>query len=106
MNKWCGKIGFVADHVETSPGVWEEGMIERSYYGDIVRNSRSLQTTNEINDNVTISVTISIVADPYANQHIYDMRYIEFQGVKCKVNNVEVEYPRLKLSLGGKWNGN
>lgn len=106
MNKWCGKIGFVADHVETSPGIWEEGIVERTYFGDIIRNSRALQNANEINDNISISVTISVVADPYANQHIYDMRYIEFQGALCKVSNVEVAYPRLNLSIGGKWNGN
>lgn len=105
MNKWYGKIGF-ADHVETSPGIWEESITERAYYGDISRTSRSLQNSNGINDNVNISVTISIVADPYANQHIFDIRYIEFQGIKSKISNIDVEYPRLNLSIGGVWNGN
>ena len=105
MNKWYGKIGF-ADHVETSPGIWEENMIERSYYGDITRTSRSLQGSAEINDNISISVTISIVADPYANQHVFDMRYIEFQGALWKVSNVDVQFPRLNLTLGGLYNGN
>lgn len=105
MNKWYGKIGF-ADHVETSPGIWEEVIVERPYYGDVIRNSRSLQNSGEINDNVKISNKISIVADPYANQHMFAMRYVEFQGVKCKVDIVDVEYPRLHLSIGGVWNGN
>ena len=106
MNKWCGKIGFVADHVETSPGIFEESIIERVYCGDITRNSRMLQGAGEINDDVNISVTISIVADPYANQHMYEMRYIEFQGTFWKVSNIEVAYPRLNLFIGGHWNGN
>ena len=106
MNKWYGKIGF-ADHVETSPGIWEEVITERSYYGDIIRVSRSLTTTGDaINDDVNISNKISIVADPYANQHIFAMRYIDFQGIKWKIKDVEIEYPRLHLSIGGVWNGN
>lgn len=105
MNKWYGKIGF-ADHVETSPGIWEEVIVEYPYYGDIIRNTRSLQSSGEINDDVRISNKISIVADPYANQHMYAMRYIEFQGAKWKVGDIEVEYPRLHLSIGGIWNGN
>ncbi len=104
MNKWYGKIGY-ADTVETEPGLWESTITERSYYGDIIQNNRMIQNSGNINDNVNINNQISIVADPYANQHMYDMRYIEFQGAKWKVTNVTVQYPRLLLNIGGIWNG-
>lgn len=104
MAKWFGKIGF-AETVETKPGVWEEQITEREYYGDVIRNSRRLQTSSEkINDDLNISNQISIVADPYANEHFYSMRYAEFSGAKWKVTDVEVQYPRLTLTLGGVWN--
>lgn len=100
MAKWCGKIGY-AETVETEPGVWGELITERSYYGDTFRNTRLLGSSNGVNDNINVSNQISIVADPYANNHIYSMRYAEFQGVKWKVSNVDVQHPRLILTLGG-----
>lgn len=104
MAKWYGKIGY-ADTVEVRPGVWEEGITERSYYGELVRNIRSLASSGNLNDNVNISNEISIVADPFANQNFHAMRYIEFMGAKWKISNVEVQYPRLKLTIGGVYNG-
>ena len=104
MAKWYGVIGYAVT-VETDPGVWEETITERSYYGDTIRNTRMLQNSGEVNDNVNISNQISIVADPYANQNIYALRYIEFMGTKWKITNVDVQYPRLILTIGGVWNG-
>ena len=103
MAKWFGHIGY-ADMVEVEPGDWQEQITARPYFGDTIRNSRMLQNSGGINDNVNISNQISIVADPYANSHIYNMRYAEFQGAKWKVTNVEVQYPRLILTLGGLYN--
>ena len=37
--------------------------------------------------------------------HFTMIRYIEWMGVKWKVNNVEVQYPRLTLHIGGVFNG-
>ena len=104
MAKWYGEIGF-AETVETKPGVWVEQITSRNYYGDTVRNSRRLQSANQLNDNINISNQISIVADPYANNNFHSMRYAEFMGTKWKVTNVEVQYPRLILTIGGIYNG-
>lgn len=105
MAKWYGKIGYVSKTVELRPGVWDEEIIERAYYGDSYRNTRMLQNSGFVNDNVNVGNQISIVADPYAHNHIYDMRYAEFQGVRWKVTNVDVQLPRLILTLGGVYNG-
>lgn len=105
MSKWYGKIGY-AETVETEPGVWDEEITERAYYGDTFRNTRLLQNNSDgTNDNVNIANQISIVADPYANDHIYAMRYIEFQNAKWRVTNVEVQERRLILTVGGLYNG-
>lgn len=104
MAKWYGKIGF-AETVEAVPGVWKEDIIPRKYYGDVIRNSRRLQSTNQINDNVTISNRISIIADPYAKNNFHSMRYAEFMGTKWTIDDIEIEYPRLILTLGGVYNG-
>lgn len=103
MAKWFGKIGF-AETVEVRPGIWEEQITERNYYGDLVRNTRRLQSTDKLNDDIDISNEISIIADPYANQNFYSMRYVEFMGAKWKISNVEVSFPRLTLTIGGLYN--
>ena len=103
MTRWCGVIGY-AETLEIEPGVWSEEFTERKYYGDLLRNSRRLQGTQQINDNITISNQISILADPYAVQHFHAIRYAELFGTKWKVSSVEVQYPRLILTLGDGYN--
>lgn len=104
MAKYYGAIGY-AETVETTPGVWVERITERQYFGDLTRNSRSLQSAEQLNDNINVANEISIVADPFAYQNFHKMRYVEFMGTKWKINTVEVKYPRLILSTGGLYNG-
>ena len=104
MAKFYGVIGY-ADTVETDPGVWEEQITKRSYYGDLIRNTRRLESSGNLNDNINVSNEISIVADPFAIQNFHAMRYVEFQGAKWKITSVEVRHPRLILSVGGVYNG-
>lgn len=104
MAKWFGKIGF-AETKETTPGVWKEQITVREYFGDLTRNTRRLQSSENLNDNITVDNEISIVADPFANRNFHAMRYVEFMGTKWKVSTVEVQYPRLLLSLGDIYNG-
>lgn len=103
MAKYCGKIGY-ATTVETTPGVWSEQIVERKYYGDLTRNSRRIQSPDKVNDDIVIANQLSIVADPYAINNFHSMRYAEFMGAKWKVSDVEVQYPRLILTLGGVYN--
>ena len=104
MSKFYGAIGF-ASTVETVPGVYEEQIVSHNYYGDVNRNTRRLQTSDSVNDNINVSNEISIIADPYARENFHAIRYVEWMGTKWKVGTVEVQYPRLILSLGDVYNG-
>ena len=104
MAKYFGVIGF-AETKETVPGKWVEDITKREYYGDIIQNIRKLETSDQVNDNINVSNRISIVSDPYANQNFHAIRFAEFMGTRWKVSNIEVQYPRLILTLGGVWNG-
>ena len=104
MARYCGKIGF-AETKETKPGVWKDEIVARIYYGDLTRNARRLQSSGNLNDNIVVTNELSIVADPYANENFHAMRYAEFMGVKWKITSVEVQRPRLILSLGEVYNG-
>ena len=104
MAKFCGIIGYV-DTEEIKPGVWKEKVTRKRYYGDLNRNTRRLQSSDKVNDDIVISNEISILADPYAINNFHSMRYAELMGTKWKITNVEVKYPRLILALGGVYNG-
>ena len=104
MTKFMGVIGYVK-LVQTKPGVWVEQPFERRYFGDVLRTARRLEPSQQVNDNVTISNQLSILADGYAYEHILDMRYVVLWKQKWKITNVDVQRPRLLLTLGGKYNG-
>lgn len=105
MAKFSGAVGFAADAVETAPDVFTEGITERSYFGDVLRNTRQLENGEKINNDLSVSNSISIVADAYANEHFFAIRYVQWQGARWTVSDVEVQRPRLLLRLGGLYNG-
>ena len=104
MPKFCGNIGYAISK-ETTTGVWIEDIVERQYFGDVYRNTRKLQSGNQVNDSIDISNEISILSDPFANENFHSMRYVTYMGAKWKVSSVEVRYPRLILTVGGLYNG-
>lgn len=104
MAKFYGAIGY-ATTTEVSPGVWEEAIVEYTYSGDIVKNVRRLESGEGLNDNINISNQISIVADQMAFQHFHNIRYVEWMGALWKVSSIDVQIPRLLLTIGGVYNG-
>ncbi len=104
MAKFYGKIGY-GFATETSPGVWQDVITEYSYFGDVLRDSRLLQETEFVNDDITVGNFVSIVADAYALEHYHRIRYVDWSGTLWKVTNVEVKRPRLNLRFGGIYNG-
>lgn len=104
MAKFYGAVGYAVTE-ENTPGVWDERIIERMYYGELIRNTRKLQSTEYLNDDINISNEISILADPFAYANFHSIRYVDFMGAKWKIISVEVQYPRLILTVGGVYNG-
>lgn len=107
MTRWHGKVGY-SETEETAPGVWTPPHdTVREYYGDIVSNStRWSGNPDSTNDNLTVNTRISIVADAFAFEKFYSIKWIEFMGVRWKVDSVDPNQPpRLILTLGGVWNG-
>jgi hypothetical protein len=103
MAKFYGVIGYAISE-ETEPGVFEEQIIERNHVGDVIRNTRRLKEVGKVNDDITISNQISILSDPFVSNNFHTMRYVSYMGSKWKVVEVEVQYPRLILTLGGLYN--
>lgn len=106
MEKFYGKVGY-AETTETfeGSGIWTNQIVEKMYYGDVLTNHSKWQSSSNINDNLTISNKISIIADAYAYKNFSLIKYVEWMGVKWKVESIEVQRPRLILSIGGEFNG-
>jgi hypothetical protein len=104
MAKFHGRVGY-GESVEETPGVFVDRITEISYYGDVIQNSRSLRPVDTLNPAVSVGNSISIVADAYAREHFFAIRYVEWSGVLWTVSNVEVQSPRLILQLGEVYNG-
>lgn len=106
MARFYGIVGY-GESKETSPGsgVWEDVISERSYFGDVIRDTRKLEDGPNLNPDISVGNSISIVADKYANEHFFLIRYVMWEGVRWTVTNVEVRAPRLLLSIGSVYNG-
>lgn len=105
--KWHGKIGFETTiEVSDDPNkatVWKPTIKERYYYGDILRTVKRYDNGEKVNDDLSINNQFSIISDPYANQNFFNMRWIEWNGRKWKVNDITVEPPRITVNIGGEY---
>lgn len=100
MAKYYGMIGF-ANQIEETPGIWKEVIEERPYYGDIIRNNRRWDNSAKLNDDFSLNNVFSVVTDTYMHQHFPAMRYLEFQGSKFEIASVELNSPRVSITVGG-----
>ena len=101
--RYHGFIGYSVD-VETYPGVWEEEIVEHEYYGNVIKQRINVQGEKTINPKITISNNISIIANPYAYEHVEAIRYVTYLGKKWNVTDIEIQTPRIILTLGDIYN--
>ena len=104
MTKWSGVVGY-STASEVKPGVWDYIVTERSHVGDLIRNTRRSEGNDRVVDDLRLNNSVSIVADAYALDHFFEMRYLTLFGTKWVISTVEVVPPRLILQVGGVYNG-
>lgn len=98
-------VGY-GEQVNKGNGVWVDEITERNYTGDLTRTSSSLREGESLNKELSLSNTISIVADAYANEHFFAIRYVTWRGADWEVSSVDATTrPRLVLQLGGVYSG-
>lgn len=103
--KFCGKIGFALTK-EDPPGSWKEVVEDRIYFGDIQRYNASWESSEYLNDNFNIKNDISVLADSFLMENAGAMRYINYLGTNWKINSMNIQYPRIILTIGGVYNDN
>lgn len=106
MTRFYGEVGY-GNSVEAPPGsgVWVDEITEYAYTGNVIRNTRNMDPGDKVNNDISVSNSISVIADEYAIQHFFNIRYVKWAGARWTVTNVEVQSPRLILSLGSVYNG-
>ena len=104
MARYYGNVGF-AKQVETAPGVWVDEIVERPYSGSVIRDTHKWQSDEYLNDKFTVSNQISVVADIYALTNFPHIKYVEWMKSKWRVSNIEINRPRIIITLGGLYNG-
>ena len=103
MPKCSGVIGYALAG-ETQPGVWTEGITEKKYIGEIVKDNRRIVDQSEINGSINISNNISIISNRFMLDNMAYMRYLTFNNSKWKISSVEIKPPRIIITLGGLYN--
>lgn len=106
MTKFYGIIGFViTKERDDEPGSWDKDVVEKAYSGDVVKDTRRIQTSsNSTNDEIRVNKVISIIANEFAFEQFQYIRYVEWMSCKWKVTDIEPAFPRLILTLGGVYN--
>ena len=104
MARFYGRVGF-GHTVEVRPGVMEDIITERPLYGDVLRPGRSFNEDGKVHRDTQMTNRISVLADDYAAENFYAIRFVEWKGVLWYVSSVSEERPRLILSLGEVYNG-
>jgi len=97
-------VGY-ASMTLTAPGVWSESIEDRPYTGDLLQTmSRWRDNAEQVNPNLSLQNRLSILADPFANDNFHNIRYIKWAGGTWEVTGVDVNRPRLILTIGGVYN--
>lgn len=104
MAKYADYIGYAITK-ETSPGVWTEHYTEQLMCGDLLSDTYSRRSDTKVNDDITMSNRISVIAHPEQVMNAMNIRYARYMGMVLKVTSIDVKSPRLILTLGGVYNG-
>lgn len=106
MGRFAGKVGFVNGEGHLVKGVWQKGISERPYKGEYLNQTQTIVGDDKVNNDISFSERISIVADSFAIENYEFVKYVEKKpGLVVEVTSVTDARPRLVLTLGGVYNG-
>lgn len=98
--RYSGVVGFIEKEIETEPGVFTTGYREHHVTGTLLSSSQNNRNNSSINNELSISNRLSIVADRYTYQNMRNIRYVSFMGETYYVTSITELRPRLTLEMG------
>jgi hypothetical protein len=98
MARFAGFVGYVTQ-VESVPGVWSPVENPKYMRGDVIRQSSTSQ-----NGDISLNHRVSLIGDSYTFNNYYNIKWVEIGSAKWSVTSVEIQRPRVIITLGGLWN--
>lgn len=103
MARFTGLVGYVTQE-ESVPGVWSPVETQKMMKGDMIRQSSSGQNGDKVHSDISLNHRVSLLGDSYAFNNYYNLKWIMVNGRKWEVSSVEIQRPRIIVSIGGLWN--
>lgn len=104
MARFHGKVGFI-EPKEIEPGIWEDTPVEKSYTGVILSAHTKWEENQSLNDNLTLSTRVAITMNTTQTCSLGYIRYVSLHGQRWCVTKIDVQAPKVILSIGGLYNG-
>ena len=104
--KFFGVIGYGIPQ-EDSYGVVTNRHVEHMHYGDVTKVVSRNEPAQQVNDNIRLVNSFSIVMDAFITENFQYIKYIVFLGVKWAVTSVQKDpdRPRIIIEAGKVYNG-
>jgi len=104
MARFSGEVGYVTQE-ETTPGVWTSVDKVRTMRGDLIRQNANNRDSDKANGDVSLNHRVSLVGDAYSFANYFNIKWIKIDGYKWKVTSIEIQSPRIIVTIGGMYNG-
>jgi hypothetical protein len=104
MAKFSGLVGYVTQE-EQVPGVWSPVEKTAMMKGDVIRLSSTYQDNGKVNSDMSLNHRVSLIGDAYAFENYFKLKWVDFNGLRVEINSIEMQRPRIIITLGGVWNG-
>ena len=104
MNRYSGVIGVRGEPVETSPGIFDDGLFEVHVTGKVYRKHSRWSQGEASQDEIQINHVIKFIPTDSILSNLDGVAYATYQGTKWVVRSLEYNRPSLEISLGGVYN--
>ena len=105
MARFHDKVGFLIPQDNQETGISQPKAVEKSYYGKVLEHTRRWESTEHVNDDLTVANQIAITANDYSFRYMSCIAYVRWMSSRWKVTSIRVKPPEIILTLGGVWNG-
>lgn len=105
MSRVVVLIGIKTPAVQTSPGIFEEVIVEKKMSGDMISKPTRWTVDELAQDTARINHVFSFISRGSVSTDFSSAVYVVWQGKKWTVSSIEYPSPRIKLTLGGLYNG-
>lgn len=104
--RFYGVIGYGIPS-EDDYGVVTNRIVEHMHMGEIIKVVTRNEPAQQVNNNIRLNNSFSIVKDAFITENFQYIKYIVFNGAKWEVSSatVDPDRPRINIEAGQVYNG-